>query len=137
MPPQYGNEFDVYTRSLSQYLEAARIGGEEVLTVRGRGHHRDVNRIGQAATRKQHARTPPRAIIRRCDVGPGQQPGHSQMPPSPFAPHLGDHAVVAHRHPARQAFSLDQRHHIPVAALDRHERPASGTSISGAPRSHA
>src|SRR5262249_55407752 len=68
-------------------------------------------------------RPPPHAIIQRGDVHPSHQPGHRHLTASPPAPHLGDHAAMAHRHTARLALPLDQGHHVPVTALDRDERP--------------
>ena len=120
--PLDGDEFDVDARGPGQPAQVARVGGEDVISVPGQAHDRGVDRIGQATAGQQHARPPPQAIIQGSHIDPGQQPGHRHLSPGPPAPHLRDHATMTHRHPARQAFPLDQRHRIPVAALDRHER---------------
>lgn len=120
--PLDGDELDVGARGQGECTQVARVGGDDVISIPGQAHDRGVDRISQARPGEQHARPPTQGIIQGSDIYPGQQPGHRHLSPGPTAPHLRDHAAMTHRHPAGQAFPLDQRHRIPVPALDRYER---------------
>lgn len=118
-----GDELDVDLGGLRERAQVARIGGENIVAVRGQAHHCGVDRIRLAAAGQQHARPAPHLIIDRRDMNSGQQPGEFRLPPAATAPDLGDYSPAGDRRPPGQALPLHQGHRIPVTTLHRHKRP--------------